>query len=121
MAITITTELFNYVDTLVSSFVATNVSKVANTVAPAIAVALTLTYMMEGLFLIIRPNGEPLTSLLQRFVHSAIIISIASAGGLYQTSFSNAALKAPDEFASVLVISSDSSTGSTNVGSIIDQ
>lgn len=119
MAITVTADLFAYVDTIVSSFVNTNVSKVASTVAPAVSIALTIAYMMEGLFLIIRPNGEPFTSLIQRFVHSAIIVSVASAGGLYQEYFANAALKAPDEFASVLVLSSDASP-KTNMGSIID-
>lgn len=120
MAITFTTDLFHYVDTIVNSFVNTNVSKIANTVAPAIAVALTISYMMEGLFLIIRPSGEPLTSLFQKVVQSAIIISIASAGGLYQQYFANAALKAPDEFSSALIISQDGASASS-MGSVIDQ
>jgi len=122
VSITITTDLFNYVDSIVSSFVSTNVSQVASTVAPAIAVALSLRYMLEGLFLIVRPNGEPFSSMVKRFIHSAIIVGIASAGGLYQTSFSNAALQAPDEFSSVLILSnSGAGTTSTSVGSTIDQ
>jgi type IV secretion system protein VirB6 len=122
MAITITEDLFNYVDSMVSSFVSTNVSQVASTLAPAISVALSLSYMLEGLFLIVRPNGEPFSSLINRFIHSAIIVGIASAGGLYQSTLANAALKAPDEFSSVLIISnSGTGTTSTAVGSTIDQ
>lgn len=120
MSITLTTDLFNYVDTLVSSFVSTNVSTVASTVGPAIQAALTLSYMLEGVFLILRPNGEPLTALIKRFAMSTAIISVATAGGVYQTTFVNAVLNAPNEFASVLVVDSTASSSSSVIGSTID-
>ncbi|MGF6996671.1 type IV secretion system protein [Paraburkholderia sp. GAS32] len=120
MAITLTTDLFNYVDTLVNSFVSTNVSKIASSVGPAIQAALTLSYMLEGVFLILRPSGEPLIAVIKRFAMSTAIISVATAGGVYQTNFVNAVLKAPDEFASILVVDSTVSSSSSAIGSTID-
>lgn len=117
-----TTQIFNYMDTVVSQFVASNLANVISYAAPMVGIGLTMALTIEGLFLIGRPNGEPLSTLVNRFVKYAIIISIASAGGWYQTTLANAAMKVPDEFASVFIINgqSGSSTQSTIV-STIDQ
>lgn len=120
-AFNVTTQLFTYMDTVVSQFVATNLSNVITAVAPVVALGLNMQLMIEGLFLIGRPGSEPLSSLVNRFVKYALVISIASAGGWYQTSLANVAMKAPDEFAQIFIINGQSGEAAqTSMASTID-
>lgn len=117
-----TTQVFNYMDTVVSQFVAQNLSNVISYAAPMAALGLTMALMIEGLFLMGRASGEPLSTLVNRFVRYAIVISIASTGGWYQTTLANAAMKVPDEFASVFVINGQSgSAAQSSISSTIDK
>lgn len=117
-----TSQIFNYMDTVVSQFVASNLANIISFAAPIVGIGLTMALMIEGLFLMGRPNGEPLSTLVNRFVKYAIVISIASAGGWYQTTLANAAMKVPDEFASVLIINGQSGSATQNtIASTIDK
>ncbi|SAL80214.1 type IV secretion system protein [Caballeronia telluris] len=117
-----TSQIFTYMDTVVSQFVATNLSNVVSFAAPMIALGLTMALMIEGLFLMGRPNGEPLSSLVNRFVRYAIIIGIASAGGWYQTKLANTAMHMPDKLASVFVVNGQSGANSQRmISNSIDQ
>ncbi|KVX69114.1 hypothetical protein WT34_24370 [Burkholderia stagnalis] len=117
-----TTQIFNYMDTVVSQFVASNLANIISYAAPIVGIGLTMALMIEGLFLMGRPNGEPLSTLVNRFVKYAIVISIASVGGWYQTTLANAAMKVPDEFASVFIINGQSGSATQNtIVSTIDQ
>jgi type IV secretion system protein VirB6 len=121
-AFNVTSQIFTYVDTVVSQFVATNLSNVIGFAAPLVGLGLTMALMLEGLFLMGRPNGEPLSSLVNRFVRYAIIISIASAGGWYQTKLAETAMHLPDDFASALVINGESGASTqTSIANSIDQ
>lgn len=118
----VTTQIFTYLDTVVSTIVSSNIANVIGFVSPMIALGLTMALMIEGVFMLAHPAGNPLSELVTRFIKYAFIISIASTGGWYQTTLANAALKVPDEFASVFVInSSSSSSASTSIASTIDQ
>ncbi|WP_198399503.1 type IV secretion system protein, partial [Caballeronia calidae] len=109
-------------DTVISQFVATNLSNIISFAAPLVALGLTMALMIEGLFLMGRPNGEPLSSLVNRFVRYAIVIGIASAGGWYQTKLANAAMHLPDELASVFIINGQSGMNAqTSIADSIDQ
>lgn len=117
-----TSQIFTYMDTVVSQFVSTNLSNVVSIAAPMVALGLTMALMIEGLFLMGRPNGEPLSSLVNRFMRYAIVISIASAGGWYQTKLANMAMRIPDELASVFVINGQSGANSqAKISNSIDQ
>ncbi|SAL78530.1 TrbL/VirB6 plasmid conjugal transfer protein [Caballeronia terrestris] len=117
-----TSQIFTYMDTVVSEFVATNLSNVVSFVAPMVALGLTMALMIEGLFLMGRPNGEPLSSLVNRFVRYAIIVSIASAGGWYQTTLANTAMHIPDELASVFIVNGQSGANAqSTISNSIDQ
>jgi len=117
-----TSQIFTYMDTVVSQFVATNLSNVIGFAAPMVALGLTMALMIEGLFLMGRPNGEPLSSLVNRFVRYAIIIGIASAGGWYQTKLANTAMHIPDELASVFIVNGQSGgTSQAIISNSIDQ
>ncbi|MDU9042793.1 type IV secretion system protein [Pseudomonas corrugata] len=121
MAYNVTSQIFDYMDTVVAEFVASNLSLIIQTVTPLIGLGLTMALMVRGLYGIISPGGEPLSDLLQRFVGFAIIISIASAGGWYQTDLANVALKTPDEFASVLIVNGENGGQQEKIASTIDQ
>lgn len=121
MAYDVTSQIFNYMDTVVAEFVASNLSLIITTVTPLIGVALTMALMIRGVYGIIAPGEEPLTDLLQRFLGYAIIISFASAGGWYQTEIANVALKTPDEFASVLIINGENGGQQEKIASTIDK
>ena len=117
-----TSQIFTYMDTVVSQFVATNLSNVISFATPMVALGLTMALMIEGLFLMGRPNGEPLSSLVNRFVRYAIIIGIASAGGWYQTKLATTALHIPDEMASVFIINGQSGANAqSSIANSIDQ
>ncbi|WP_198399508.1 type IV secretion system protein, partial [Caballeronia calidae] len=117
-----TSQIFTYMDTVISQFVATNLSNIIGFAAPLVALGLTMALMIEGLFLMGRPNGEPLSSLVNRFVRYAIIIGIASAGGWYQTKLANAAMHLPDELASVFIVNGQSGANAqTSIANSIDQ
>ena len=121
MAYNVTSQIFDYMDTVVAEFVASNLSLIIQTVTPLIGVGLTMALMIRGVYGIIAPGEEPLTDLLQRFLGYALIISFASAGGWYQTDIANVALKTPDEFASVLVINGESGGQQEKISSTIDK
>lgn len=121
MAYNVTSQIFDYMDTVVAEFVASNLSVIIQTVTPLIGVALTMALMIRGVMGIVAPGEEPLTDLLQRFLGYALIISFASAGGWYQTEIANVALKTPDEFASVLIVNGESGGQTEKISSTIDK
>jgi type IV secretion system protein VirB6 len=117
-----TSQMFTYIDRVVTDFVAANLGAIISAITPVIALGLTISLTLEGLFLMARPGQEPLTSLVERFVKYALVISIASAGGWYQTSLANVAMRTPDEFASILIIDNSSGSNQQNqIASVIDQ
>ena len=119
-AYNVTSQIFDYMDTVVAEFVASNLSVIIQTVTPLIGLGLTMSLMIRGLYGMISPGGEPLTDLLQRFVGYAIIISFASAGGWYQTEIANVALKTPDEFSKVLIVNGSDGGQQNKIASTID-
>ncbi|KUX98625.1 type IV secretion system protein [Escherichia coli] len=58
---------------------------------------------------------------MPKFIVWSMIISFASAGGLYQTQLADAAMKIPDEFSSVLVINGSSGGTEDAMGNNIDK
>lgn len=120
MAVSFTTDLFNYMDQVTQQFVASNLSVIISTVTPLIGLALTGKLIIDGLFTIARPNGAPLNDLIKKFIVWALIISFASAGGWYQNELANVAMKLPDEFAKVLVINGQTGGTQDTMGNSID-
>ena len=121
MAFSFTTDIFNYMDTVTKEFVASNLGVVISTISPVIGLALICKLTLDGLFTLARSYGEPLSSLIKKFIVWSMIISFASAGGLYQTQLADAAMKIPDEFSSVLVINGSSGGTEDAMGNNIDK
>lgn len=111
--------IFNYMDNIVDTFVSGNLGHVINAVSPVVALALSCTLITESVFMLVSPNAEPLSSLMQRFLRWGIIISIASAGGMYQTQLAHAALHIPDEFGNLFILSG-STENANDMGNVID-
>lgn len=97
-------DIFSDFDRIVIDLVASNIQKISEAASPVIALGLTISLLLFGLRSITDPNAEPLTGLIRRFIYYGAIISIASVGGLYQTTLANVAIKTPDEVANILVI-----------------
>jgi type IV secretion system protein VirB6 len=121
MAFSFTTDIFNYMDMVTKDFVASNLGIVISAISPVIGLALICKLTLDGLFTLARPQGEPLSSLIKKFIVWSIIISFASAGGLYQTELADAAMKIPDEFSSVLIINGSHSSTENEMGQSIDK
>lgn len=120
MAVSFTTDLFNYMDQVTQQFVASNLSVIISTVTPLIGLALTGKLIIDGLFTMARPHGAPLNDLIKKFIVWALIISFASAGGWYQNELANVAMKLPDDFAKVLVINGQTGGTQDTMGNSID-
>src|SRR5258708_2762908 len=68
-----TSQIFTYMDRVVTDFVAANLSVIITAITPVIALGLTISLMMEGLFLMARPGQEPLTSLVEPGITSGLL------------------------------------------------
>ena len=121
MAFDATTQIFNYMERVTAEFVASNLRIIITAITPIVALGLTMSLMVDGLYMLVRPTGEPLGYLFRKFVRWAIIISIASAGGWYQKSLADVALKTPDEFASILILDGEKGDQKTQIASTIDK
>jgi len=117
--IDLATQIFGYMDDVTRDFVASNVSSIIRTITPIVGLGLTIALMIDGLYTMIKPNGEPLSALMGKFIRWAIIVSIAGAGGWYQQSLANVAIKTPDEFSQVLILHSGNNP--QQVSQVIDQ
>lgn len=117
----VATTLFNNMDKVSNTFVAQNLSNVIVSVTPVVAAALSCVLAFEGAQLLVNPNAEPLSTLMQRFLRWGLILSIATAGGLYQSQIANVITTLPDSFATLFVTSAgNAGTSETTMGSSID-
>ncbi|NGE86058.1 hypothetical protein G5604_21770 [Escherichia coli] len=81
---TVVTTLFDTIDKVLNSAVASNVSTLISEATPVVAIFLTISLMVRGVYSALNPGGgEPLSELIRQYVTIAIILSFATAGGLY--------------------------------------
>ena len=112
-------DIFNQMDEVSLRLVSDNVSSVITSATPVVSVALALVLMYETASSLHDPNAEPLGNLVRKFMRWTVIIGVASLGGFYQTHIANMIVKAPDEFANVLVLNNGHMNG-TAIASSID-
>lgn len=112
-------DIFNQMDEVSLRLVSDNVSSVITSATPVVSVALALVLMYETASSLHNPYAEPLGNLVRKFMRWTVIIGIASLGGFYQTQIANAIIKAPDEFANVLILNNGHVNG-TAIASSID-
>ncbi|MEM5387839.1 type IV secretion system protein [Paraburkholderia phymatum] len=114
------TQIFNYMDQVTTQIVAENVSRIIGWAAPIAALGLTIQLTIDGLATLLRPSGEPLSQLVEKFVKYFAIVAIAGAGGLYETKLANAAISLPNELASVLLLQGSTGGNDSAIASMID-
>ncbi|ELT8232572.1 type IV secretion system protein [Salmonella enterica] len=119
MSFTLVQDIFNQVDSCISTMVSSNVAVIISEVSPLVATCLTIKFMVQGAFSILNPNsGETLSTLTEEFIKVALILSFATAGGWFQTDLVNVALHLPDDFAGALT--SPDKVDASGVPAIID-
>ncbi|KVE28147.1 conjugal transfer protein TrbL [Burkholderia singularis] len=120
MAFNAATQIFTYLDDVTKNIVVTNVSNLIGWAAPLAGIGLTIVFMVDGLAALLRPGGDPLSSLFERFFKSYAIVAIAGAGGFYQTKLAATLLHLPDELATKLLLHGASGTSDNAVATMID-
>lgn len=120
MAFNAATQIFTYLDDVTKNIVVTNVSNLIGWAAPLAGIGLTIVFMVDGLAALLRPDGDPLSNLFERFFKSYAIVAIAGAGGFYQQTLAATLLHLPDELASKLLLHGSSATGDSAIGAMID-
>ncbi|EKA9435684.1 type IV secretion system protein [Escherichia coli] len=120
MAFNTVQQIFDIIDDLINMMVDTNVTTIIATVTPTVAIFLTIKFMAQGAYSALSPGGggEALGDLITQYMKAAVVLSFATAGGLYQTDLVHLALTLPDNFASILV--TQNKTSSTGMAAIID-
>lgn len=99
--------LFGIIDNVTVDFAIKYSAAIIANVVPVLSVALTLSFILYAILIIYGVVDTPLLAFLKKSSIIAIIFSIGSAGGLYQTKFADAIIKTPDEFATALVSQSN--------------
>ncbi|MBN9047724.1 MAG: type IV secretion system protein [Rhizobiales bacterium] len=96
-------QLFLSIDNATTSFVSTISSNVIATAMPVITAGLTLAFIFYGLLVARGVVDDSLRDFFFKCFKIGLIVSIASAGGLYQSQIASAIQKTPDEFATALL------------------
>lgn len=94
--------LMTQVDTVLESAIAAPIQQLATALAPIIVVALSLQFLAYAFALMRGQGNMSLTEFFWKAGRVAIIASIATAGGMYQTDISSVMLSLPDDLAGVI-------------------
>lgn len=114
------TQIFNYMDQVTTQIVAANISRIIGWAVPIAALGLVIQLTIDGLATLLRPSGEPLSQLVEKFLKYFAIVAFAGAGGLYESNLANAAMNLPNELASVLLLQGSAGGSDSAVASMID-
>lgn len=109
--------VFARIDEITAAFVTDISSRAITTMTPFITACLTLSFITYGILIIRGAVDMPVGDFITRSVRIGLIVSVALAGGLYQTDIAEAITTTPDQLAQALL--SDPSTG-TSAASLID-
>jgi len=119
MAFAIFEPLFIKFDTATASYVNDISTKMIATVTPVVSAGLTVGFLVYALAVIRGTVEMPVSDFLWRCFRIGVIVSIATAGGLYQSSIADAIVSTPDALAQALV--SGSTTKPSSAGGVLDE
>ncbi|CAB3802653.1 Type IV secretion system protein VirB6 [Paraburkholderia ultramafica] len=115
------TDLFRHIDAATATF-ATDVSgRVITAAMPVISAGLTLSFIFYGFLVARGAVDHSLKDFMWKCLKISLIVSVASAGGIYQSQIAGAIQTAPDEFATALLPASAPSAQGTQAATMIDQ
>lgn len=96
----IVSDLFKIIDNVLDSMVISNVATVIEIATPIVAICLAIKFVLQGAMMTLSPDsGEPLSEIVREFFRVIMIMSFATAGGLYQTDLISLAQNLPDTLA----------------------
>lgn len=117
MAFTLFTPIFEKFDTATAEYVTNISTKLIATITPIISLGLTVGFLVYGMAVIRGLIDNPVHDVIGRMFKIGIIVSIATAGGLYQSEIAGVILATPDELATALV---DGDGSRASAGGILD-
>jgi len=116
---TVVANLFTTIDNVLNTMVSSNVATLIEDASPIVGICLTIKFLTQGVFMMLSPNGgEPLSEVITSYVKVIMILSFATAGGIYQTDLISIAETLPDSVATTL--QSLNNTSYTGIAGIID-
>ncbi len=104
--------LFSQIDQLTSTFVSSISGNVITSAMPVITAGLTVAFIFYGLLVARGAVEDSVRDFIFKCFKIGVIVSIASAGGLYQSNIADAIQKTPDEFATA-ILPSNTATANT--------
>lgn len=110
--------LFSTFDDATRNYVTDISTKMIATITPVITVGLTVGFLVYSLAVIRGTVQMPISDLLWRCFRIGVIVSIATAGGLYQSTLADMIISTPDALAKALVGSTE---GATSIGETLDK
>ncbi|QXR37945.1 type IV secretion system protein [Alcaligenes aquatilis] len=102
------------VDMVLNSSVAKPIEQLTQTLAPVIIIGLTIQFLFYTMTIMRGYGSMTVTELVWRYLRIALIASVATAGGFYQTHIANVMISLPDDMVAVV-------SGKTTVAQEIDQ
>lgn len=107
--------LFNTIDSVTATFVTDFSSRAIAEATPVVTAAMSLGILLYGLLVIRGAVEMPVMEFIGRALRISIIVSVATAGGLYQSDIADVIVSTPDELAMALVPSAESGASAANV------
>ncbi|MCB4321489.1 type IV secretion system protein [Alcaligenes sp. 13f] len=102
------------VDMVLNSAVAKPIEQLAQALAPVIIIGLTIQFLFYTMAIMRGYGNMTVTELVWKYLRIALIASVATAGGFYQTHIANVMISLPDDMVAVV-------SGKTTVAQEIDQ
>ncbi|KND60586.1 Inner membrane protein of type IV secretion of T-DNA complex, VirB6 [Candidatus Burkholderia verschuerenii] len=121
MNFTLFSDLFQQIDSTTNTFVSTISSNVVTAAMPVITAGLTVTFIFYGLLVARGAVEDSIRDFVFKCFKIGMIVSIASAGGLYQTQIADAIQKTPDEFATMLLPASAGQVQGNAAADLVDK
>lgn len=118
MAFTLFAPLFSEFDAATATYVNDISTRMVATITPVISVGLTVGFLFYSLAVIRGTVQMPISDLLWRCFRIGVIVSIATAGGLYQRSIAGAIIATPDALAQALV--GNNAVNTSSAGGVLD-
>ncbi|MFV0455599.1 MAG: type IV secretion system protein [Pseudomonas sp.] len=115
MAFTLFAPLFQKIDTATQAFVSDISANAIATITPFVTLGLTLGFIAYAILIIRGAVDMPVMDFLARSLRIGIVISVALAGGLYQSQIANAIIELPNSFAVALITDPDEGAGAASI------
>lgn len=106
--------LMEQVDSVLNSAISRPIEQLAQALTPIIIVGLTIQFLFYTMAIMRGYGNMTVTELVWKYLRIALIASVATAGGFYQTHIADVMVSLPDDMVSVVA-------GKTTVAKEIDQ